>query len=188
VSERPHRRLPEDGLRPEEVEGAIADLPFERAYLFDADGRQIARFQGDDARILIQLSSSESERLRGGRLIHNHPPDADVPPNDPRHDSASFSELDLRWAREHNLAAMIVVSPTWRHLMTRPEGGWHATLPSVAEFEDSLSLLYDDIAARDVVRVRSSEVSFEEAMATRSHRVNEQFSREIGAIYRRERR
>jgi hypothetical protein len=138
--------------------------------------------------MVIQLSELERRRVRDGLLIHNHPPELDLPPDDPRHDSASLSDLDILWARDHDLAAIIAVSPTWRHELIRPLFGWEWVLPTAAEFEDSLKLLYDAIQLVDAKRVDLGETSFEQAAATRSHRVNEQFSREIGAFYRRERR
>jgi hypothetical protein len=188
MSERPFRRLAPYRLRPDQVEPVIADLPFERAYLFDSSERQVARFEGDESRVLIELSELERRRVRDGLLIHNHAPDLEPPSGDPRYDSVSLSELDIRWAREHDLATIVAVSPTWRHVLHRPPNGWLGVLPNSAEFEDSLSLLYDDLEALDTDRVRWREISFEEAMATRAHRANERFCREIGAIYRRERR
>jgi hypothetical protein len=155
MSERPFRRLAPDHLRPEQVESAIADLPLERAYLFDAAGLQIVRFDGDESRLLIQLSASERERIRGGLLIHNHPPNLDLPPSDPQFDAASFSDLDVRWAAASDLGVMIAVSPTWRHVLIRPRHGWHGTLPTEAEFVDSLKLLYDVVDEEDGKRISS---------------------------------
>jgi hypothetical protein len=187
-SGRPFRRLSPDSLRPVEVETAIADFPFERAYLFDADGRQIARFDGDESRMLIRLTPSEERRLRGGMMIHNHPPNIDLPRDDPRFDSASFSDLDVTWAAYADISLMIAVSPRWRHVLERPAEGWHATLPSEAEFEDSISLLYYAIDEDDRRRIDRGETTRELVAATRSHRTNLRFCREIGAAYRRERR
>jgi hypothetical protein len=109
----PFRRLPLNGLRPHEAEQVIADLAFERAYLFAANRRQIYRFDGDDSDILIALAPAEDERMRSGLMVHNHPPNFDMSPDDPRFDSTSFSILDLRWAAEHELAVMVAVSPSW---------------------------------------------------------------------------
>src|SRR5262245_59936807 len=148
-SGRPFRRLAPDDLRPKDVEAAIADLPLERAYLFDADERQIARFDGDESRTLIRLTSSELSRLRGGTMIHNHPPNIDLPRDDPRFDSASLSDLDVLWAASVDVAVMVAVSPRWRHVLMRPVNGWHGTLTSEAEFEDSLRLLYAVIDGED---------------------------------------
>jgi hypothetical protein len=160
-------------------------LPFERAYLFDADGRQIARFDGDEARTLIRLTPSEIARLQGGSMIHNHPPNVDLPRDDPRFDPASFSDLDICWAASVDVALMIAVSPRWRHVIHRPQNGWRGTLPTEAEFDDSLRLLYAVIDGEDAWRMDHGETA-KDLAATRSHRVNMRFSREIGATYRRE--
>lgn len=170
------------------MEAAIADLPFERAYLFDTDGRQIARFEGDESRILIRLTPAELRRLQCGAMIHNHPPNIDLPREDPRFDSASFSDLDILWAASVDLALVVAVSPRWRHVLVRPPDGWHGTLPSEAEFEDSIRLLYDVIDDEDRRRIDRGETTRELAAAMRSHRTNLRFCREIGATYRRERR
>jgi hypothetical protein len=181
------RRLPPDRLRPNEVEAAIADLPFERLYFFGADGRQVAIFDGDEAIVFFRLSSDELRHMRGGHLIHNHPPRDFFPRSDPRYDALSFSSADWRVAADLDVAETIVVTPAWKYVLRRPDPGWLAVDKSPDEIESMIKILSDHITREDALNVRLRNTTTDLAEATRSHRINTRYAGEIGATYRRER-
>jgi hypothetical protein len=180
------RRLPPDRLRPDEVEGAIAELPVERLYFFGVDGRQVAIFDGDESIVFFRLSSEEQRRMMGGRLIHNHPPREFFPRSDPRYDALSFSPADWRVAADLDVAETIVVTPTWKYVLGRPDSGWLAVDTSPEEIEWMIKSLSDHITGEDALHVRMGNTTTEAAEATRSHRINARYAGEIGATYRRE--
>jgi hypothetical protein len=181
-------RLSRDRLGPREVEDAIAGLPVERLYFFAADGRQVAVFEGSESYVFFRLTEKELRQMRGGRLIHNHPPRIGFASDDPRYDALSFSPDDWRVAAQLDVAESIVVTPTWKYTLGRPAAGWLAVDDSPTDIEHMVASLGKHLAKEDAMDVRAGKTTVELAEAARSHRINERYAGEIGASYRRERR
>lgn len=179
-------RLPNDRLGPREAEDAIARFQVERLYFFDADGRQVAVFEGGESYVVFRLSERELRRMKGGRMIHNHPPRIEFAPDDPRYDALSFSPDDWRVAAELDVVVSIVVTPTWKFTLGRPAIGWLAVDDSPTDIQHMVTSLGKHITKEDAMEVRTGKTTVESAEATRSHRINERYAGEIGASYRRE--
>lgn len=181
------RRLSLDGLTPEEAARAVAHRPCERLYFFDDQGRQVARFDGGESWVFYRLSETDRQRVRDGRIVHNHPPRLDVPPDDPRRDAESFSLFDWETGIRLDVRTMIAVSPAWRHELIRPAGGWLAVYRDEDQTLDMLRTLYEYVKADQLARIDRGVLSPERAEADRMHEVTDAFAHEIEAIYRRER-
>lgn len=182
----PVRRLPLDGLRPEEAEAAIAGLPRERAYIYDASNRQVAIFEGSEGYVFHDLDERERRRVEVGLLVHNHPPRLEFAADDPRFDADSFSPADWQTAVDLNLARMVAVSPTWRHELIRPTVGWLAVHSSDWHLMEMLISNHDYVLVQDAEATEAAQHLGLVTTATRWHRVNQRFALEIGATYRRE--
>lgn len=79
----------------DDFERAIADLPFEVAGVFDADGKRRFAKPGDADQ--VGFTRSELARLPGTVLVHNHP------------NGSSLSYQDAIFAEKHDLAEIIAV-------------------------------------------------------------------------------
>ena len=185
----PIKRLPLDGLGPEEVEAAIAELPIERLYLFDPDRRQIAIFEGEADWVQYQLNDNERRRVRDGFLVHNHPPHAEFAVDDPRYDQSSYSSLDWHAVVDLNVRSMVLVSTRWRCELGRPRAGLLAVHNPAWHLLEMLNSMYEHFRQADEEMLGTPPSGLAEQLrATLSHRVNEVFASEIGATYRREER
>lgn len=79
------------------IEAELADLPFEVAFLYTADGQECERFKGTAMNVNVELSDEKQEAMAGGILTHNHP------------DGSFLSVKDIRLAYELNLAELRAV-------------------------------------------------------------------------------
>ncbi len=180
------KRLPLDDLRANEAEAAISALPVERVYFYSGNGRQVAIFEGSESYVFFRLSHNERQRMKDGRVIHNHPPRNQFPRGDPRYDALSFSAGDWYVAADLDVAESIVLTPTWRYVLSRPIVGWLAFDQTPTEIEQMFTSLSHHVTREDAENVRTGITATEAAEATRSHRINERYANEIGANYRRE--
>jgi hypothetical protein len=184
----PVRRLPLDGLKPEEVEAVVAELPAERLYLYDPDRIQIAIFEGEADWVQYRLNDDERRRIRDGYLVHNHPPHEEFAVDDPRFDQSSYSPLDWQAVVDLNVRSMVLVSPRWRCELGRPHAGWLAVHNPAWHLLEMLNSMYDHFRKEDELLGTLRAGIAEQLRATLSHRVNEVFASEIEATYRREER
>jgi hypothetical protein len=99
-----------------EVERRIEGEPVEWGYVFDASGAQVVRRRG--TRTTISFAGAE-RLLKDALVIHNHP----VRPGD-LIETLTFSESDLRFAVEYDVAELRAVVPGWRFGLRRPPDGW----------------------------------------------------------------
>ncbi len=79
----------------DDFERAIADLPFEVAGVFDADGNRLFAKPGDADQ--VGFTRSELARLPGTVLVHNHP------------NGSSLSYTDAVFAEKNGLAEIVAV-------------------------------------------------------------------------------
>jgi hypothetical protein len=120
--------VPND-LTPPQAEEAIAQEPVEWMYVFDPQGRQVARFRGTPDK--VDLSDDLKQRtgalglygesvIKDHLIVHNHPPKAEPDP------VATFppSSSDLLMAVDRDLRALIVVSGGVRYDVRRPGQVW----------------------------------------------------------------
>jgi hypothetical protein len=107
------RRFKPNTWSPEEVERRIVDQPVEWGYVFDPAGQQIGRKRG--GRTTLSLAEFGRNTLKHVTVIHNHP----VGPGD-LVEGLTFSESDLRFAVEYDVAELRAVVPGWRFSLRRP--------------------------------------------------------------------
>jgi hypothetical protein len=117
-----------------EVERAIRNQPGEWAYVFDSIGVQVVRRRGTKRG--VTFSSDELPLMNDACLVHNHPLDAEVRP-----ENLTFSRLDLLFSVRYNLAEARVVAGSWRFVIQRPATGWPAD-------EDVVFAVYNEMRDR----------------------------------------
>ena len=98
---------------------------FESAFAVDDAGRVLMDKAGSQYR--VDFWPGEMLTLQGGIGViftHNHPRGWEYPPEDARHAGSSFSDADIAFACETEMAEMRVVTPASRLFMRPPETGW----------------------------------------------------------------
>jgi hypothetical protein len=117
------------------VERRIRDEPVEWLYAFDAQARQVLRIRGTEQFVAI-TDPGDERRLKDATVVHNHPVSSAT-----GEFGDAFSELDLIFAMEHDVAELVAISGHWRFVVTRPEVGWPTEDRSI------IDEVYDEAAA-----------------------------------------
>jgi hypothetical protein len=94
-----------------EKEKLIANLPHERAYVFDAAGTVL--LEKDGGKGSVSFDASELALMKDAVLTHNHPTAG-----------GSFSPEDIHLAAKYDMAEIRAVGKTYRHSASRPVLGW----------------------------------------------------------------
>jgi hypothetical protein len=145
---------PPDNLELEAAIEAIASAPVEVGYGFDAASRQVFRHVGTENE-LRGVRQRDLERIRDGTFLHNHPP-YPFPAGDPRRRPGSFTEQDLIFMYEQNLAELLVVTEHRLYrLRRRPEGFFLDPTELQREYGNLLAEIESSLRAQVMAGVSS---------------------------------
>lgn len=151
----------EDGKRLQSYESAAA---------YDGAGNLL--FEKDGGEDSVSFTRAERERLRGGILTHNHPPEGKVPKSRYGDTGVGFSPEDLFFAIANDLQEMRAVAPGYRHSFRRPEGGWPVMGKDVA---DRYQAVYDEVLGAMDADLDAAKASDPERAKELSLRFNSEF-------------
>ena len=159
---------------------------FESAFAVDEARNVLMDKAGEQFHVGFTLW--ERERLRAGLGViftHNHPRGWGYAENSPLRGGSSFSDTDIRFACQTELAEMRVVTPRHRYFMRPPDQGWSlgywdALLePSYAQHEADVRRYFRLLIAR-------KQATAEEAGTETAHEVWTRIAAEWGLTYGRE--
>ena len=159
---------------------------FESAFAVDEAGNVLMDKAGEQFHVGFTLE--ERERLRAGRGViftHNHPRGWGYPESSPLRGGSSFSDTDVRFACQTELAETRVVTPRHRYFMRPPAQGWSlgywdALLePSYTHHEADVHRYFRLLLAR-------KQIAAEKAGTGTAHEIWTRVAAEWGLIYGRE--
>jgi len=159
---------------------------FESAFAVDEAGKALMDKAGEQFHVGFTLE--ERERLRAGlgvTFTHPHPRGWGYAEGSPLRSGSSFSDTDVRFACQTELAEMRVVTPKHRYFMRPPAQGWSlgywdALLkPSDAQHEADVHRYFRLLLAR-------KQATAEEAGTETAHEIWTRIAAEWGLAYGRE--
>lgn len=154
-----------------EKETEIAELEYERAYVFDKQGNIL--FTKDGSRNEVSFTGDELALIRGRDAVftHNHPTYG-----------GSFSLEDVYFAMKNDLAEMRAVGKKYVHSMKRPAEGW----PAVKELIDEYDRANKEVQAEFWKKIYAGQMTPEEAEREHWHEVWTRVARRLNLLYKRE--
>jgi len=152
-----------------EKEKLIANLPHERAYVFDAAGTVL--LEKDGGKSSVNFDASEFALMKDAVLAHNHPAIG-----------GSFSPEDIHLAAKYDMAEIRAVGKTYRHSASRPAPGW-----SEQFWDSAIKPSYRRHEA-DVIRefraaILSGSMTVTQAEEQHWHEIWTRVAKEVGFAY-----
>jgi hypothetical protein len=103
----------------------LDSLRVEAVRVFSVDGSERFRSRpGEGSENEIAIADDILPLLKDAVVVHNHPSGWDYPPDHPMHAGKSFSQEDVFFAIEFDVAELQAVTPNWIYWLRRPEDGW----------------------------------------------------------------
>ena len=159
---------------------------FESAFAVDEAGNVVMDKAGEQFH--VGFTPEEVERLRAGRDViftHNHPRGWEHPADSPLRGGSSFSDMDVRFACQTELAEMRVVTPRHRYFVRPSARGWSLDFWD-AFVGTSYTLHEADVRRHFRLLVARRQVTAEEAGSETAHMVWTRVAAEWGLTYGRE--
>lgn len=159
---------------------------FESAFAVDEGGSVVMNRAGEQFH--VGFTQEEVDRLRAGRGViftHNHPRGWGYPADSPLRAGSSFSDTDVRFACQTELAEMRVVTPRHRYFLRPSARGWSLAYwdallgPSHAHHEADVRRYFRLLIAKQ-------QATAEEAGTETAHEIWTRVATERGLIYGRE--
>lgn len=152
-----------------EKEKLIANLPHERAYVFDAAGTVL--LEKDGGKSSVNFDASEFALMKDAVLAHNHPAIG-----------GSFSPEDIHLAAKYDMAEIRAVGKAYRHSASRPAPGW-----SEQFWDSAIKPSYRRHEA-DVIRefraaILSGSMTVTQAEEQHWHEIWTRVAKEVGFAY-----
>jgi hypothetical protein len=173
VGEAGDGEVPAEKKRPvprsvEESERLIKDQAYETAYAWSRTRELLLEKDGE--RGLVAFSDEEQALLADSIFVHNHP------------GGSSFSDADLRFTCENNIAEMRGITSGRRYILRRPGGGWDSDYWWFV-LGDSHKKHLLDVSAEYRNTIVSGTMTRDEARRDRWHEAMTRTADELGLEY-----
>lgn len=161
------------------AEDEIVELRHERALVYDSGGNLL--YKNDGGRNAVTVPQ---QYLKDAHVTHNHPAGWDFPETDPQRGGNSFSSADVNLAVRGDAAELRAVSPGYRHVLRRPDGGW----PPVDRVLDTRRAQHRQVQVEFYAEISAGRMTAEAANAVHAHTVMQRTADKLGIFYEREAR
>lgn len=149
-------------------ESEIRRLRYEKAYVFDDDGRMILAKDGEETH--VAFTRDEVMQFTGRTLTHNHP------------SGGSFSLDDINLAVSHDLREIRVVGGEYTHVMRPGKKGWPTLNKLASAYDDADHEVGEELWRETLL----GKMIPEQANKEHHHRVWLRVAQKLGLYYRRE--